>query len=190
MMRNTRLSVALLAAVAIVMPPGCIIAGSRSTVLRPCFHKFAALLNCGPAPVSPFGCIANCMRKRRFHIYSVRSVDQAIEVMTGVRAGRRRGRMYEAQTVNRLVDDALFELAESIKDFVDGSDSASGHPSPQGLADDEDDEGIELRRRRAGGRPAAVQRAAGVHSASRTRRRFVGGARRGSASRPPARRPR
>jgi ATP-dependent Lon protease len=102
--------------------------------------------------------VLEAVRKRRFHIYAAGTVDQGIEIMTGIKAGRRRGRLYEPDTVNRLVDDALYELAESIKEFVDGSDSASGRPSPQGLSDDEEDEGMEMRRRRARRRRAAAPR--------------------------------
>ena len=54
---------------------------------------------------------------------------------------------YEQNTIHGMVDDALEELAEEIKEFVEGSDTASGRPPAQGLADEEDDEGVELRRR-------------------------------------------
>ena len=65
-----------------------------------------------------------------------------------VKAGRRTRSGYEQDTIHGLVDAALEELAEEIKEYVEGSDSASGRPPTQGLADDEEDEGVEIRSRR------------------------------------------
>ncbi|MFQ5600304.1 MAG: Lon protease family protein [Candidatus Krumholzibacteriia bacterium] len=91
--------------------------------------------------------VLDAVRAGRFHIYAVKNVDQGIELMTGFKAGRRTpSGGYEQNTVNGVVDDALAELAEEIKEFVEGSDSTSGRPPAQGLSEEDEDEGIELRR--------------------------------------------
>jgi ATP-dependent Lon protease len=92
--------------------------------------------------------VLHSVERGRFHIYGVRQVDQALELFTGVRAGRRTPSGYEHNTIHGVVDRALEELAEEIKEYVDGSDTASGRPPTQGLSDEEDDDGVELRRRR------------------------------------------
>jgi ATP-dependent Lon protease len=91
--------------------------------------------------------VVDAVRAGKFHLYAVRAVDQGLELLTGIKAGRRTRYGYERDTVHGLVDDALAELAEEIKQFVESSDTASGRGPAQGLADDEEDEGEELRRR-------------------------------------------
>jgi ATP-dependent Lon protease len=85
------------------------------------------------------------IRRRRFHVYAVRTVDEGLELLSGYKAGRRRRYRFEPDTVHRRVDDALYELAEGIKEFVDGSDTPSGRGGGHGLADDEGEEGSDLR---------------------------------------------
>jgi ATP-dependent Lon protease len=98
--------------------------------------------------------VVDAVQRRRFHVWTARGVDQVLELVTGIKAGRRRRYRFEADTLHRRVDDALYELAEGIKEFVDGADtpSAGGRPAPHGLADDESEEGSELGRRRRGAR--------------------------------------
>jgi ATP-dependent Lon protease len=91
--------------------------------------------------------VVEAARRGRFQVYAIRTIDQGLEILTGLRAGRRRGYRFEADTVHRRVDDALYELAESIKEFVDGSDSPAGGPPQQhGLTGEDGDDG-EMRRR-------------------------------------------
>ncbi len=52
----------------------------------------------------------------RFHIYPVSTIDQGIEILTGVRAGRLRGLHYPPGTVNRLVYDRVTELVAKAKE--------------------------------------------------------------------------
>ncbi|MDW7761444.1 MAG: AAA family ATPase [Acidobacteriota bacterium] len=54
----------------------------------------------------------------KFHIYPVKTIDEGIEILSGVPAGARieDGR-FEEGTVNRLVDEELKRLARSWKDF-------------------------------------------------------------------------
>ncbi len=67
----------------------------------------------------------------RFHIYPLRTVDEGIEILTGVKAGERQsdGR-YPVGTVNYLVDERLAELAEGLREWGEG-ESAEEPPPPR-----------------------------------------------------------
>jgi len=57
-------------------------------------------------------------RCRQFHIYPIKTIDQGIEILTGVKAGKKRkDGTYEEGTVNFLVDQELQRLASSWKHF-------------------------------------------------------------------------
>jgi ATP-dependent Lon protease len=58
------------------------------------------------------------VRKRQFHVWAVSTIEQGVEVLTGMAAGRRdaEGR-YPANTVFGRVDAKLAELAESVARF-------------------------------------------------------------------------
>ena len=58
------------------------------------------------------------VRGGRFAIYAVSTIDQGIEILTGRRAGRlgKNGR-YPANSVNRLVQDRIHELADKRREF-------------------------------------------------------------------------
>ena len=54
----------------------------------------------------------------KFHIYPVHSIDQGIEILTGVPAGEKsQDGAYPAGTVNHRVDQKLRELAKRMKEF-------------------------------------------------------------------------
>ncbi len=55
--------------------------------------------------------IVDAIREKKFHIYAVSKVEEAVELLTGIKAGRmlRNGR-YEANTVFGAVDKALREM--------------------------------------------------------------------------------
>ena len=54
----------------------------------------------------------------RFHIYPVATIDQGIELLTGVPAGARgRDGRFPPDTINRLVEDKLTELAAARRDY-------------------------------------------------------------------------
>ena len=54
----------------------------------------------------------------QFHVWAVDSIDDGIEVLTGVKAGKRRDDgSYEEGTVNCLVNERLEELAEMMRKF-------------------------------------------------------------------------
>jgi lon-related putative ATP-dependent protease len=55
----------------------------------------------------------------KFHIYSVKTIDEGIEILTGVKAGKRKENgEFEEGTVNFLVDTELQRLAKSWKTFT------------------------------------------------------------------------
>jgi len=62
--------------------------------------------------------VVEAVRAGRFHIWSVSTIDQGIEILTGVPGGERGedGR-YPEGTINYLVDKRLEEFGESMKKF-------------------------------------------------------------------------
>jgi lon-related putative ATP-dependent protease len=65
--------------------------------------------------------VYTAVRKKKFHIYSVSSVDEGIEILSGVKAGKRRpGGRFEPGTINALADDRLRHYAETWRSFDGG----------------------------------------------------------------------
>ncbi len=62
--------------------------------------------------------VVETVRAGKFHIYPVKTIDQGIEILTGVKAGvRRPDRTFEEGTVNDRVDKRLKRMAEKLKEF-------------------------------------------------------------------------
>jgi len=62
--------------------------------------------------------IVEAVKEGKFHIYSVRTVDEGMEILTGVKAGKRRkDGTFEKETVNYKVDERLKGMAEKLKTF-------------------------------------------------------------------------
>ncbi|MFX0096529.1 MAG: Lon protease family protein [Candidatus Hodarchaeota archaeon] len=62
--------------------------------------------------------VVDAVRKGEFHIYAVKTIDEGIEVLTGIRAGDRKpDGTFEKETVNYAVDKRLKEMAEKIKEY-------------------------------------------------------------------------
>jgi predicted ATP-dependent protease len=63
--------------------------------------------------------VVEACRHRQFAVYPVASVDEAIEILTGVKAGERGadGR-FPGGTINRLVEDKLRQFAERARGFA------------------------------------------------------------------------
>ncbi len=63
--------------------------------------------------------IVKAVEKGTFHIYPVKTIDEGITILTGVKAGEKReDGTYEEGTVNYLVDQELVRLAKSWKTFA------------------------------------------------------------------------
>ncbi len=55
----------------------------------------------------------------KFHIYPVKNIDEGIEILSGIKAGKRKADgTFEEETVNYLVDEELNRLAKSWKTFT------------------------------------------------------------------------
>ncbi|WP_243358704.1 Lon protease family protein [Fundidesulfovibrio terrae] len=63
--------------------------------------------------------VLEAVSKGEFHVWAVETVDEGIELLTGVPAGERgKDGKYAAGTINALADDRLKSLAEGLRDFV------------------------------------------------------------------------
>ncbi len=62
--------------------------------------------------------VVEAIREGQFHIWPVATIDEGIEVLTGVEAGVRNddGR-YPEGTINHLVQERLLRMAEAIKEY-------------------------------------------------------------------------
>ncbi|MCG7854289.1 MAG: ATP-dependent protease, partial [Methanoregulaceae archaeon] len=66
--------------------------------------------------------ILEAAKTGKFTIYPVSTIDEGIEVLTGVKAGvRRPDGTFEEGTVNYLVDKRLKEMAETMKEYRSGA---------------------------------------------------------------------
>ncbi len=64
------------------------------------------------------------VRSRKFRVYAVTHIDEAIEILTGVTAGKRgKAGEFPEGSVNRKVEDQLIRYAEDRKHFAEGQDS-------------------------------------------------------------------
>ena len=62
--------------------------------------------------------VLQAVKKRKFHIYAVRTIDEGIEILTGKKAGTRKADgTYPKGTINALVDAKLKEFAVGLKTF-------------------------------------------------------------------------
>jgi predicted ATP-dependent protease len=62
--------------------------------------------------------VIDAIRQKKFHVYTVETIDEGIEILTGVRAGKQRGDgTFEAETVNSLAARKLEMYAEQWRDF-------------------------------------------------------------------------
>jgi lon-related putative ATP-dependent protease len=70
--------------------------------------------------------VVEAVREGRFRIWAVETIDQGIEILTGVKGGERReDGTYEEGTVNARVEARLKELAEAMRSFA-RSEGAGG----------------------------------------------------------------
>jgi len=66
--------------------------------------------------------VVKAVAEGKFHIYPIKTVDEGLEILTGVKAGERLpDGTYEEGTVNYLVDTALRNLGRVWKEFGEGA---------------------------------------------------------------------
>jgi lon-related putative ATP-dependent protease len=77
--------------------------------------------------------VVEAVRAKKFHIWAVKTIDQGIELLTGVKAGERaKDGTYPKTSVYGRVDGKLRELAEGLRDF--GSKEDNGKDAGKGKA--------------------------------------------------------
>jgi predicted ATP-dependent protease len=70
--------------------------------------------------------VVEAVRKGKFHIYAVSTIDEGIEILTGVEAGKRKkDGAYTAGSINYLVEKKLQEMADKLRQF--GPPGTDGH---------------------------------------------------------------
>ncbi|MDR0372923.1 MAG: AAA family ATPase [Nitrososphaerota archaeon] len=63
--------------------------------------------------------VVDAVKEGKFNIYSVKTVDEGIEVLTGKKAGQPQpDGTYEKDTINYRVDKALGEMADKLKEYL------------------------------------------------------------------------
>ena len=67
--------------------------------------------------------VVEAVKEERFHIYPVKTIDEGIEILTGVKPGERKeDGTFEEGTVNYLINEELQRLAKSWKTFTAPAD--------------------------------------------------------------------
>lgn len=59
--------------------------------------------------------IVDAVKNKKFHIYAIRTIDEGIEILTGIKAGRRTKSGFEKNSINYLVEKQLKEYAAKLK---------------------------------------------------------------------------
>lgn len=69
--------------------------------------------------------VVKTIKEGKFHIYPVSSIDEGIEVLTGMKAGKRlEDGSFEADSINDRVQKRMISLAERLRDFAKGDEQA------------------------------------------------------------------
>jgi predicted ATP-dependent protease len=62
--------------------------------------------------------VVDAVKAGKFHVNTVKTIDEGIEILTGVKAGARRSDgTFEEGTLNYLVDKRLKAIAEKLREF-------------------------------------------------------------------------
>jgi len=62
--------------------------------------------------------ICKAISRNRFHIYPISTIDQGMEILSGMKAGKRnRKGLYPTGSINHLVEENLLGIAEMVKDY-------------------------------------------------------------------------
>jgi len=71
--------------------------------------------------------VVDAVRKKKFHIYPVKTIDEGIEILTGVKAGTRISESdFEQGSVNDKVDRRLRVMAETLSKFAEPVEAKPG----------------------------------------------------------------
>jgi lon-related putative ATP-dependent protease len=69
--------------------------------------------------------VVQAVQEGKFHIYPVKTIDEGIEILTGMKAGARQDNgQFEEGSVNAQVDRKLIELGKGIREFESGGEEA------------------------------------------------------------------
>ena len=69
--------------------------------------------------------VVAAVKEGKFHIYPVSTIDEGIEVLTGLKVGKRRkDGSFEPDSINDRVQKRLTSLAERLRDFTKGEEKA------------------------------------------------------------------
>ena len=75
--------------------------------------------------------VVEAIRQGKFHLWPVHTIDEGIEVLTGVKAGERQADgSFEAETVNARVDQRLRQMAADLQRFGK-EDSRKNHKTEE-----------------------------------------------------------
>jgi lon-related putative ATP-dependent protease len=67
--------------------------------------------------------VVAAIKSGRFHVYAIKTIDEGIELLSGVKAGKRlRSGGFQANSVDYLVDKKLTRFAEQIRDYYETGD--------------------------------------------------------------------
>lgn len=69
--------------------------------------------------------VVAAVKAGKFHVWSVKTIEQGLEILTGVPAGKYdpKKKGYPAGTINAKVDGKLLKLAQGLKDFGNGKEN-------------------------------------------------------------------
>ena len=63
--------------------------------------------------------VLQMVKEGKFHIYAIKTIDEGIEILTGVEAGTLKEKeAFERGSVNYLVDQKLKEFAEKWREYL------------------------------------------------------------------------
>jgi lon-related putative ATP-dependent protease len=77
--------------------------------------------------------VVEAVKGGKFHVWPVKSIDEGIEILTGVKAGQRQeDGTFEEGSVNDRVDKRLRELAEALKEFARPAEKKAEEATAEG----------------------------------------------------------
>ncbi|MEO0095326.1 MAG: ATP-binding protein [candidate division WOR-3 bacterium] len=59
--------------------------------------------------------IVDAVRRKKFHIYAIKNIDEGIAILTGLKAGKKTKKGFEKNSINYLVEKRLKEYAEKMR---------------------------------------------------------------------------